>query len=390
MFAALAALVLRLMLGNPDWDDRPTGGWSTRFGFGARRAAGRSVPQLHVNGIWLAHNASAGNRYPDEMLRALVAHGRFEVVLHTPADADPALPGWPGRTRMVVRRSRFTGWIFEQCYLPAATSGQTLLNFAGSAPVLKRRQLVTMPDAAPFRRPAGFSTSYLLLHLFSYRWLGRFAAGLVTESEYSAHELADVLRVDVDRFIVAGGAADALRGVHPVRPDLLVSGDHYLMIGTAAPHENVRAAATALADSGRRVVVLGMAGRCISHPSVVVADRVSDAALVWLYRHARACVLPSSYAGSGLSAVTAQALGCPVVCADSGALPEVCRDTALYFDAGDLDSLTAQLDRLEHETGLSADLRRRGFGNSERFSSADSACKVVGWAELIRRPAMRC
>ena len=388
MNTARMAAVLRMPPWHPDQTEQPAGGWSANFDLHAYR---RPIGEVHVNGNWLAHNRSPCSRYAAEMVRALASTARFSLVLHVPGDAGGAVSAWAGQINVQIRRSRLTGAAFEQIYLPLATFGRVLLNFEGTAPVCKRRQLVTMHDAAPFRRPAGFSRRYRVLHSLAYRWLGRTADGLVTESVYSAHELADVLRIDVDRFIVAGGAADSLNGVHPVRPELPVWGDHYLVIGTAAPHENIVAAAVAMADSGRRVIIVGLDRPDLAaHSSVVCTEDVTDGELVWLYRHSPAFVLPATYAGFGLCAVEAQALGCPVVCADSAALPEVCRDTALYFDPDDPDMLTAQLDRLDSEIGLAEELRCRGLSNAGRYSWIDSARKIIDWLERTQRPVTRC
>lgn len=386
--ATAAATVLRMALWHPARAGRPVGDWSADLN---PPMPLRPTREVHVNGKWLAHNRSSTSRYAAEMVRALASTGRCRLVLHAPADAGDAVSGWVGWDNVEVRRSRFTGRVFEQVYLPAATAGRVLLNFEGTAPVFKRRQLVTMHDAVPFRRPSGFSMSYRVLHSLAYRWFARTADGLATESVYSAHELADVLKVDVDRFIVARGAADALHGVQPIRPELPVWGDHYLVIGSAAPHENIGAAAAAMANSGRRVVVVGMRGTDLApDPSVVCAEQVTDAELVWLYQHSPAFVLPATYAGFALAAVEAQALGCPVVCADSAALPEVCGDTALYFDPDDPDMLTAQLDRLDSEAGLADDLRCRGFLNAGRYSWVDSAREIIAWVDRTHRPVTRC
>jgi glycosyltransferase involved in cell wall biosynthesis len=386
MNATLAATVLRMALWHPDRTQQPVGGWSSTSAL--HRHPRREV---HVNGNWLAHNRSSTSRYATEMVRALASTGRLRLILHVPGDAGEAASRWAGENNVQLCRSRSTGAVFEQIHLPSATAGRMLLNFEGTAPIFKRRQLVTMHDAAPFRRPSGFSRSYRLLHSLAYRWLARTADGLVTESVYSAHELADVLRIDVDRFIVAGGAADSLDGVQPIRPELPVWGDHYLVIGTAAPHENIVAAATAMARSGRRVMIVGLRRSDLTDdPSVVCAEQVTDAELVWLYQNCPAFVLPATYAGFGLSAVEAQAMGCPVVCADSAALPEVCRDTALYFDADDPDMLTAQLDRLDSEVGLAEEMRCRGLLNAGRYSWIDSARKIIDWMERTQRPVTRC
>ena len=123
--------------------------------------------------------------------------------------------------------------VFEQIYLPLATAGQLLLNFAGPAPLLKRRQLVTMHDATPFRFLQTFRKTFVGFYAVMYGALGRYARHLVTVSHFSAGELGSVLRIPT-RFTVAGCAADRLTGSLP-RPDVPgIDGRFYLVVGTLA------------------------------------------------------------------------------------------------------------------------------------------------------------
>lgn len=340
---------------------------------------------LHVNGRWLLRNARGPARYATELVHAIAVSGLFDLVIHVPSNAPPVLPGWTRCPWVEVRRARSSGAVFEQCHLPVVTAGRPLLNFGGSAPLLKRRQLVTMFDATPFRRPLGFGRLFVMRRTVMYRWLARVADRLLTVSVFSAHELSDVLHIDVDRFIVAPGAADEFTRLHPVGPGLEVDGTEYLVIGSAARHENVRRALETIANSGRRAVVVGAGPRGLPRSigrgeRVVVAQDLTDAELAWLFDHCQALIFPSTYEGFALPVLQAQAVGCPVVCSDSAALPEVGGDGALYFDPDDPEMLLAQLDRLESEPGLGDDLRRRGFVNAQRWSWRASAEKVLEWA----------
>lgn len=400
--SAVVPLVLVTLLSKRLLWERPQRGPGKRRGAARNAAAGgghRAHSRLHVNGSWLAQHPSGAGRYASEMVKAIALLGGWTVVLHVPAGVRAELPPWMIDFGIEIRRSPFSGVLFEQICLPAATAGALLLNFSGSAPLLKRRQLVTMHDAAPFRCPAGLRRWEVMRRYLAYRWLGRVVEGLLTVSVFSAHELSDVLGVRVDRFMVAGGSADSLTAVPAVRPAALAwTGDEYLVVGTRAPHKNVRAAVRTLADSGRKVAVVGMDRDRRGHGKAdrldgraMVTGWMTDAEMVWLYRHSRALVYPSAYQGFGLAPVEAQALGCPVVCSDAAALPEVCRDGALYFDAGDPQMLLAQLNRLEYEIDLADDLRYRGFVNAQRYSWSDSAQQVLAWSRRRhRRGALVC
>jgi glycosyltransferase involved in cell wall biosynthesis len=340
--------------------------------------------QVHVNGKWLAQELTGTQRYANEIVRAIVTADCFDLVIHVPADAR--IPEWAHRQRVTIRRAPVRGIVFEQLYLPVVTAGKVMVNLAGPAPLLKRRQLVAMHDATPFRYPRTFRRAFVALYFVMYTLLGRTAEGLLTVSRFSADELTRVLRIPAGRFIIAGCAADSLIATEPSRPALDTGGDHYLVVGTQAHHKNLTAPVIAVAESGRNIVVVGIAGNDQVYSATssleghaVVAGRLTDAELVWVYRNTRALIFPSKYEGFGLPPLEAQALGCPVVCSTAASLPEVCGDGALYFDPDDPKTLLAQLDRLESEPDLADRLRCRGAANAQQYSWHASAKKVIDW-----------
>jgi glycosyltransferase involved in cell wall biosynthesis len=101
--------------------------------------------------------------------------------------------------------------------------------------------------------------------------------------------------------------------------------------------------------------------------------------LAQLYRGAAALVFPSRYEGFGLPPLEAMACGCPVLAAASGAVPEVCGDAALWFDADERGSRRPgdTLMRLLREPGLAADLRRRGFARAACYSWRAAAERLL-------------
>ncbi|BDX34501.1 glycosyl transferase family 1 [Mycobacterium antarcticum] len=339
--------------------------------------------RLHVNGKWLAQRVTGTQRYATEVVRAIIATESAPLVLHVPAGA--VVPEWLQESELVdVRRAPVAGVLFEQIYLPIVSAGHTLLNFAGPAPIMKRRQLVTMHDAAPFRWPQTYTKAFVAFYRVMYTLLGRWAQQLVTVSHFSARELNDVLRIPLSRFVVAGCSADALSSVVPVRPDLDVSHPFYLVVGTLAVHKNLPAPVQALVASGRSVVVVGASGdrQAFSQSSTmpqgtVIAGHLDDSELAWLYQNARALIFPSKYEGFGLPPLEAQKLGCPVVTSFAAALPEVVAQAGLYFDPDDPATLIEALDTLECDESLAQDLRRRGLANAQRYSWHDTAVAVL-------------
>jgi glycosyltransferase involved in cell wall biosynthesis len=321
----------------------------------------------------------------------MAATDSVDLVIHVPAGAET--PEWMNQPRVVVRRARAKGVVFEQLYLPLVTAGRLLVSFAGPAPLLKRRQLVTMHDATTFRYPQTFRKAFVRFYLVLYYLLGRVARHLVTVSEFSARELNDVLGIAAGKFAVVGCAADTLTDVSPERPaiDDVLDEPFYLVVGTLAVHKNLPGPVRAVTESGRTVVVVGAAGsqQVFSNANAltgnaIIAGRLSDAELAWLYRHAQALIFPSKYEGFGLPPLEAQSLGCVVVTSNAASLPEVAGDGALYFDPDDPSTLLRELDRLESDPKLVQCLRDRGFANAERYSWSKSARAILSMLRLER------
>ena len=115
---------------------------------------------------------------------------------------------------------------------------------------------------------------------------------------------------------------------------------------------------------------MGLDGR------VVFPGYVPDADLAALLDGALALVFPSLYEGFGLPVLEAMARGCPVLCSNLTALPEVAGDAALYFDPRKPADIVAALERLTGDPDTAEDLRRRGlrraaeFGDQERMAGA--------------------
>jgi glycosyltransferase involved in cell wall biosynthesis len=344
------------------------------------------MKHVHINGKWLGQRLTGTQRFAAEVAGCVVATEEIGVVLHVPRGAEA--PSWASAPHVEVRRAPLGGVLFEQLYLPLATAGQFLLNFAGPAPLLKRRQLVTMHDATPFRFPETYKRTFVLFYYVLYMLLSRTARQLATVTAFSAEELADVLHISPDRFMVVGCAADTLARTEAVRPALIRDSHPYLVVGTLAKHKNVTDPVAAVTSSGRQVVVVGASGsQQVFAPAenamaeATVAGRLSDSELVWMYQNSRALIFPSRYEGFGLPVLEAQSLGCPVVSSNAASLPEVAGVAALYFEPDDLDQLVSILETLEDDEELAERLRRDGLRNAQRFSWRQSADKVVAWAK---------
>ncbi len=108
--------------------------------------------------------------------------------------------------------------------------------------------------------------------------------------------------------------------------------------------------------------------------------RVDDRTLHALYAGAACLAIPSLDEGFGLPAVEAMAVGCPVVAARAGALPEVCGDAAVLVDPLDAGAIAAGL---EEAIARTDELRARGCERAAGCTWERSAELLVSaWQSL--------
>ena len=105
-----------------------------------------------------------------------------------------------------------------------------------------------------------------------------------------------------------------------------------------------------------------------------VSDRVTqlkDPAndmLEALYNRAVALMYPSRFEGFGWPVIEAQACGCPVICSNSGPLPQAAGGAGLFHDVDDEEGFAADLLRLTDPTER-ARWSEKSLRNAERFST---------------------
>jgi glycosyltransferase involved in cell wall biosynthesis len=352
---------------------------------------------LLLNGRFLTQAMTGVQRFATEITRAADALAMAGAWPPTRVLVPPgtALPGYAALKLAPVGRGG--GQLWEQRDLPRAVRDGMLLNLGNTAPlrVPGAQQAVVIHDAGVFDTPESYSLPFRAWYRLLHHGLARRGARLLTVSAFSQARIAQRLGIPPHRIgVVPEGAEHALRvpadaGVlarHGLAP-----GRFALVVGTAAAHKNLRALAAAAALLGRHGMVLAVAGGDAGGlfraadgaggAAVRPLGRVTDAELRALYEAALALVFPSRYEGFGLPPVEAMACGCPVVAARSGAVPEVCGEAALWFDAADPDGAAAALARLLDEQGLGPRLRQAGLARAAPFTWRAAAQRLL---DLIR------
>jgi glycosyltransferase involved in cell wall biosynthesis len=321
------------------------------------------TPSVLINARFLSQRLTGVQRYAHETLHALdalVASGEAPVHLVPIAVAPEDARAPELRAIRFERCGPFSGHLWEQTTLFARSRGHLLVSFGPTGPLFKRRQVVTIHDAAVDVVPDTFGRAFRSWYKFLLSRLARRTPAVMTVSDFSRGEIVRSFGARSEAVHVSG---EGFEHVFRVPADASVLARHgleaeryVLLVGSLAPHKNLAIVAEALArlpDYPLPIVVAGGVAPGIfgqlprdSLRALRLIGYVEDAELRALYENASVFVFPSRYEGFGLPPLEALALGCPVIAARAGAVPEVCGDAVSYFgpdDAGELARLLRQV-----------------------------------------------
>ncbi|WP_419193691.1 glycosyltransferase family 4 protein [Kolteria novifilia] len=205
----------------------------------------------------------------------------------------------------------------------------------------------------------------------------RSAASIVTVSNHSKSEILAWTGIDEERVVVAYNGVSS--EFTPEGERASGEGDYILYVGNQKPHKNVPALIDAychLPSDGRpKLLLTGKPTRPIRCQidrlrltnSVGFLGHVSDEGLAALYRGALLLAIPSLNEGFGLPAVEAMASGCPTVCSNTGALPEIVGDAGCFCDPFSSESISSAMLRVLSDSKLREQLRQNGIERSRMF-----------------------
>lgn len=277
-----------------------------------------------------------------------------------------------------ARKMHRIAW--EQCYLPLARRKDFILNLCNLGPMWHRNSATLIHDAQVYSAPESYSLPFRLWYRFLYFFIGKRHRIIFTVSEFSKKELVLYGIARADKIVVVHNGCDHILQVQPDEVLLtslgLTARRYVLALANTQKHKNIGILLRAFAGSSLKDVDLVLFGGAtreefenLGHvvpPNVRFAGRISDPELVGLMVNAGALAFPSLTEGFGLPPLEAMALGCPVVAAPFGALPEVCGKAVLYADPFNADAwrrnIRAALDDEAVRQSLIAAGRRQAGG----------------------------
>lgn len=366
------------------------------------------MAELYINGRFLTRRMTGVDRFAREVASAIdrmLAAGDPQVAgLKVTMLVPPAEQVEHDYRHIQVRQvgSR-QGTLWEQLDLARAVpSGALLLSLCNTGPALRRAHAVVIHDAGTERIPSGFSRGFRWWYRLLMPLLGRRARHVLTVSEFSRRELAEVYSVPASKTVVVPEGGEHILRVQPEPAALERFGLHqrpYLLaVSSMAANKNFRLILEALAlldqppfdiaiAGGANARVFGQAGQ-VETAGVRWLGYVSDVELRTLYGGALGFVFPSVYEGYGLPPLEAMNCGCPVLVSSAASIPEVCGDAGLYFDPQDAVALKDAMMRLAADAGLREQMRERGYQRAALFSWDRAARELLeGCGIGVAQPA---
>lgn len=348
------------------------------------------MPTVFINGRFLTQRVTGVQRYALEALLALDRrlHSGLEgadlscVLLGPPGTSPPPLQAIQFRN---VGHLRGNAW--EQLSLPRATRGELLFSFSATGPLVKRRQMVTIHDAAVYAVPQAFSLRFRSWYKLLLGQLGPRVPLVLTVSNFSKSELTRHFGCDAERVRVTTEGFEHILRQNPdprvLEKHRLRSKRYVLAVSSRTPNKNfglIIQAVQRLAQPDFEVVVAGgfdsrvfEGVRLPELPFLRSVGYVTDAELRALYEHAALFVYPSLYEGFGIPAIEAMACGCPVVASNAASVPEVCGDAAVYVSPDDADGLARTIERLMTDPAERERLAQVGQSWVQRYTWDESA-----------------
>lgn len=263
---------------------------------------------------------------------------------------------------------------------------------------IKSRTITTVHDMVFMRYPETMNrVNYEILRKHLARSC-KEADAIVTVSENSRREIAEFMKVPIDKIYVTYNAVD--KSVYYPQKDRErlkkkygIDAPYILYLGTLEPRKNVPVlikAFSAVSEkfSGLKLVLAGSKGwksenvyRLVNElgleKNVIFTGYVDEEDKPALYSCAEIFVFLSLYEGFGIPPLEAMACGTPVICSNTSSLPEVVGDAGVLVDPANEEQIIYEIERLMYDSTVKEALSGKGVIQAGKFDWKDAASTIL-------------
>lgn len=333
--------------------------------------------------------------YTIELVNRLVRLGGHEYVLLYPSDVKARIDA-SARSSAVkeVQTDRRRGIVWDQVLLPPLARRESidvLFSPFMSIPVRgKFKKVFTIHGAERYVVPGMLRADQYLRWMFMDKVLVRSSDRIIAVSETMAREYCKATGCDPAkvRSIPLGvsenfGVVQDRRALDATRQKFGLPEHFILFVGRIFPNKNfgnlLRAFARIVGEIPHKLIVAGgvrwkfesdlaLVGQLGLRDRVQFLDFVKSDELVHLYNMATCFVYPSFYESFGLAQVEAMACGCPVVAANTGALPEIAGDAAVFCNPQDPADIASAIVRLTTDPNFREGQVAKGLARARLYT----------------------
>lgn len=259
-------------------------------------------------------------------------------------------------------------------------------------PPFPGRKVATFHDLSPFKWSECFDPAKVRYLQKEFEKTLKTADALITDSEFTRHELAEFAGWPLEKIHVvplAAGPEFRPRTEEEILPVMKRYGlkyqDYSLFVGTIEPRKNIIRLLDAyellpkIVRQRWPLILTGYRGWRSEdiHSRIKEAEREGWAKylgflpaedLPLLFSGAKTFVFPSLYEGFGLPVLEAMQSQVPVVCSDAASLPEVAGDAALLVSPENTEGLAQEILRGLTDENVGKFLKERSAERSRQFN----------------------
>ncbi|WP_211140205.1 glycosyltransferase family 4 protein [Acinetobacter pollinis] len=281
------------------------------------------------------------------------------------------------------------GHYWEQAVLPKylkSIGSPLLINLCNSAPILYKNKISTHHDITYIRFPQSYSWKFRLFYRNFAPLFLKTSHAVITVSEFSKKDISDFYKISPQKIHVI---ANAVNESFEFKKDDNEKDKFALAVSSPNYHKNFYRMIEAYndADINFKIKIIGSASGVFNDRSPMMNEkidtdkiefvgRVTDEELIALYQNAEFFIFPSLYEGFGIPPLEAQKCGCPVISSNAASLPDVLRESTIYFDPLNVDDIKNKIELVSSNSDIRNELITKGLANVERFSWIKSATKL--------------
>lgn len=326
---------------------------------------------------------------------------KFEIYIHPLGEVYfKNLP-----TNFKIKKSPYKNRIMtEQVWLPFIINKSTVdiihLTTLGPSPLIKKRSLVTVHDAIPWKFPETLSKGMrfyykpLLTHFIKRKY-----SKIITVSDSAKYDLSAIFKLNGEKIVkIYNGKSEhfkksPLENIIKTKVKYNLPDNYILTYGTLEPRKNIKTlleAFCSISDKiNEKLVIVGRRGWVKKYnipndvkENIIFTGFVDDSDLVDIISGAKLFIFPSLYEGFGLPLVEAQSCGVPTIVSKTPSLLEISNNTSEFFDPKDKEEIGKKIINLLSNRTRLEELKLLGLKNSTRFTWENTCIQVL---ELYKR-----